>query len=247
MTISPSRRRCLFCDREALTAASVCAVHLDDPRGHREAAFASLAVHSPHFRNFAGVAWPAADLRGLVLEHVGFEDANLRDARFDGADLARANFQRARLARASLAGCPLQVANFQDADLRGADLRGARLEGCQFSGADLRGADLTGATMTGTQCRHADLRGASLAGARLLRTSFSSSKLTGLDLRGARLRECSALDAEGLEEVLRDAATEGFDGLRPKEGPPRPDASGRPLPPKPSSFVWRKAPDLPES
>jgi hypothetical protein len=57
------------------------------------------------------------------------------------------------------------------------------------------------------------------------------------------LRECSALDAEGLSETLVDASTLGRDCLEERRSESGPS---RELPPQPSTFVWRPAPDLPE-
>ncbi len=233
------RRNCLFCNREAVQWRSTCALHLDDPATHREQCLAALAQSGGHWHVFAGVAWPGADLRGRFLEHASFENANLRDARFDGADLSRASFLRADLRGASFVGCQLQVANFQDADLCLASLAGCHLEGTHFSGARLVRADLSGAKLVGAQFRQADLTDASFRNAHFLRTSFSNSNLARADFQGAELREVSALDTRGIDTIVTDDRSVGIEQLR-SSAPHAPRAQNRP--PRPSEFKWPDPP-----
>ena len=85
-------------------------------------------------------------------DEVGGERANLR-----GADLRGASFNEADLRRASLNG----------ADLNGADLRGAELSEADLRRASLNGADLNGADLRMAKLSEADLGGADLCGANL--------------------------------------------------------------------------------
>jgi uncharacterized protein YjbI with pentapeptide repeats len=236
---APMRRGCIFCEREALTAAACCARHVDDvseqrlilERLAREGAGRGLVA--------VGLWLQGLALHGCFLEHADFADTMLDGADLSSCDLERAGFGRARLRGADLSGSRLQVANFQDADLAGAHLDACHLEGATFSDAQMAGASLRGALMTGTQVRGADLTGADLRDLRALRVSFSGSNLTGVDLRGAELREISALDVRGLDTVLLDDTTRGADALRAPPAAGTSD-SGRPSghPPRPSELTW---------
>jgi uncharacterized protein YjbI with pentapeptide repeats len=66
------------------------------------------------------------------------------------AQLENANFYMADLARASLTGANLAGANLAGANLTGADLRDAILSGANMLVADLNGAILNGANLLGT-------------------------------------------------------------------------------------------------
>ena len=135
---------------------------------------ASLA-RSRDFAEAHLVGLPAAgiDLHAAVL--VG---ADLRDGRFEGANLSGADLSEACLRRCGLRGATLARAKLAHADLSGCDLRDA----------DLREADLSHAVIDATVLLGADLRGANLAGARI--TSFAWNRRTrfggvrGLDAVG---------------------------------------------------------------
>ncbi|HBN08628.1 MAG TPA: pentapeptide repeat-containing protein [Cyanobacteria bacterium UBA8530] len=68
-----------------------------------------------------------------------FRYASFRDVRFDECNLREADFLGADLRGVSFYGCDLQGANFSGAKLELADFRGARLEGIVLQPADLKG------------------------------------------------------------------------------------------------------------
>jgi len=74
------------------------------------------------------------DFREADLGFISFEGGDLRECRFDKADMRRVN-------------------------LRGADLGGAVMRESYLKGADLSGADLTGADLTGAYLHNARLVG----------------------------------------------------------------------------------------
>jgi nucleoid DNA-binding protein len=103
-----------------------------------------------------------ADLYGLRLSQVNFQEADLRGADLSEADLYEANFQEANLIGAILEWASLDGANLKWADLQGADLRWANLEGTNLTGANLRFADFEGANLKGAKLCEADLYGTNL-------------------------------------------------------------------------------------
>lgn len=142
-----------------------------------------------------------------LLIGVDLKRANLREARFDlanlsGADLFDAELRGANLRNALLVGVNLQNADLQDAhiwaanlenaSLWGADLRHANLRKTNLShsdllsarldGADLQDCDLSGANLAAANLRSADLRGANLQGAKLIhRTEMGDVAITEFD------------------------------------------------------------------
>lgn len=93
------------------------------------------------------------DFSGQDLRRAVFQDADLYQARCDGALLegasfsgcfvAEATFEKARCAALHATGC-----NFYRCDFRGADLSEALFWDCVLAGADLRGATLKRITLT---------------------------------------------------------------------------------------------------
>ena len=118
-------------------------------------------------------------LEKVVLNFAQLNDINLSNADLTGADLTGANLTDADLIRTNLTDANLTDANLTDADLTGADLTGAdltdaklgvanltdtylnnaKLIGAYLFWTNLNGADLTGADLTGTYLNNADLRG----------------------------------------------------------------------------------------
>jgi uncharacterized protein YjbI with pentapeptide repeats len=149
-----------------------------------------------------------ADLR----DH-DFTGANLDGASFRQAQLQGANFSRARLRGAVFEGARLDNAKFVAAQLQGAAFATAALDGVDFTGAQLQGADLSfelrGVTLaranlvgvlfgfgTETLLQGADLSGALLTGADLGRAQLQGASLKGASLRGVDLREANLQGAD---------------------------------------------------
>jgi len=125
------------------------------------------------------------------------QDANLR-----GADLQGANLQGASLRSASLQGANLQGASLRSASLRGASLQRASLRSASLQGANLQGAFLQGVDLQGVDLQDADLRGASLQRANLRGADLRGASLQGANLRGADLRGASLQGANGINPYL---------------------------------------------
>jgi nucleoid DNA-binding protein len=118
-----------------------------------------------------------ADLYGLRLSQVNFQEADLRGADLSEADLYEANFQEANLIGAILEWASLDGANLKWADLQGADLRWANLEGTDLTGANLRFADFEGANLKGAKLCEADLYGTNLRNTDMQGTILKKIKL----------------------------------------------------------------------
>src|SRR5262249_31657217 len=96
----------------------------------------------------------------IDLREARFDGANLAGARIDGTPLDGTSFQNANLKKAWLAGRQGSEANFTGADASGANLRGRNwkracfkepnLSGADFSYSSVCGADFSGANLDGT-------------------------------------------------------------------------------------------------
>ncbi len=153
--------------------------------------------------------------------------ANLNSLRLSGANLAQADFYGACLARANLSGATLDSAVFFGADLRHANLTKASLVHADMRGALLRGAVLNGADLTEADLRDgrraerdgegdlqdisfendptditqarlvaANLGGAKMGGMIAMQTDFSGASLRGAKLLRANLRGAKFLQAD---------------------------------------------------
>ncbi|NNH76076.1 pentapeptide repeat-containing protein [Nocardia uniformis] len=127
------------------------------------------------------------DLTGMRVAH-----ADLHEAPFIAAHLARADLAHAALRDAILDGADLTQANLSGSDLRGASLRGANLTEARLATTDLTGADLTGADLTG-----AGMSGTILTGTVLIRA-------TVLDTVGLTRRQVAAARTDSDTRLPQD-------------------------------------------
>jgi uncharacterized protein YjbI with pentapeptide repeats len=178
------------------SVAALLAVAVDGAGGDHAAAAPKPAV----FDN--------ADLRNR-----DFTGANLDGASFRQAQLQGANFSRARLRGAMFEGAQLDNAKFVEAQLQGAQFATAKMDGVDFTGAQLQGADLSfelrgitfaRANLTGvlfgfgteTLLQGADLSGAVLTGADFGRAQMQGASLKSASMRGVDLREANLQGAD---------------------------------------------------
>jgi len=120
-----------------------CIWHRDT---HRKIASELASARTDHPEHI-----PQATLDGCQINsQVDFQDCELSEASFRGANLHSCNFSQVSAIHTDFSGANLSDANFQNAklfanfsgsDLSGADLRGAELTHCNFSGATL--SDIT--------------------------------------------------------------------------------------------------------
>ena len=141
--------------------------------------------------HFNGARLAGADLTGVTLDQIQFQEAvfdeaRLGDARFNGTDLTGASFRGAHLERALLVSIKAGQSRFDRASLVKASLKEAVLSGASFESADLAGvcgwradlhkANLTGANLTGADLSFSDLRGCVLTAARLDQAVLKDAK-----------------------------------------------------------------------
>jgi len=138
-----------------------------------------------------GATLDKADLREANLDHCVLTGAKLRDADLRKASLLAADLEGARLRGALLSGVNASAANLTDADLRDCDLRGADLSGAKLCGADLRGALLSGVSL-----RKADLTGARLPDVDLVDAIIDGATFNQADIAGIQWAIASATGAD---------------------------------------------------
>lgn len=109
--------------------------------------------------------------RTWVARTPGGQQADLRQAKLRGADLAGIDLREAICSDANFAGADLHQAKFHNANLRYAVFAEANLQGANFAGADLTFANFTGA----------NLQGARFDGATLLQATFTDITLSWYD------------------------------------------------------------------
>ena len=107
----------------------------------------------------------AARMQGAILSEAQLqEEADLRYAKLQGANLFKTRLQGADLSDAHMQGAFLSKARLQGADLSCAQLQGAVLGKTRLQGATLWGAWLQGAVLWQAQLQEADLMAAQLQG-----------------------------------------------------------------------------------
>ncbi len=108
-----------------------------------------LRVNAPE-SVFDGALLDKCTFFDAVLPRSGFVAASCKSTIFSRADLREGRFDEANLAGASLLKSNLMQASLQRADLRSSDLRGANLYGCDIWKAELSGARLELANLYNT-------------------------------------------------------------------------------------------------
>ncbi len=116
-----------------------------------------------------GVSWRRCYLEDRPLVGVDLTGADLREARFNRADLRDAILVEVQGRRAKFITVTAQNADFSGSKLREVDFTKANLDGAKFINADLQNARLF----------RASLRGADFTGADLFRTDFLEADLSG--------------------------------------------------------------------
>jgi uncharacterized protein YjbI with pentapeptide repeats len=157
--------------------------------------------------DLSGVDFSSVYFRGperIVVSHVKFDYATLKEVTFNKANLSRVGFDRADLEDASFVGANLSGATFRNAKLRYSSFQGATTEGCKFEGADLEGADLRQTDFEGISFERANLTSAKVNGAKFSRADLSRAILEGVDFSA-----CDLSHAKFSGAIVRKASFRG--------------------------------------
>jgi uncharacterized protein YjbI with pentapeptide repeats/5-methylcytosine-specific restriction endonuclease McrA len=162
--------------------ADLSRVHLSGP--YVEETNWALQMSAPFYSeaDLREAKFNFANLIDATLTYADLTKAKLRYAVLTDADLTNADLTHADLSRATLRIADFSDADLSNADLSNADLWKADLTGATLSKATLRGADLSGTDLSDTDLRSADLRDANLHG-----TNLSRASLYGADVEEAQL------------------------------------------------------------
>ncbi|MEO0839810.1 MAG: pentapeptide repeat-containing protein [Cyanobacteria bacterium J06643_5] len=162
----------------------------------------------------------SANLQNADLREAQFNGVNLKDASFKGADLTNAQFKDTLLNNADLNNANLNGADLTNADLSNANLSGANLNGCLYNEKTkfplhfnphhhlmyliCAKTDLSNQDLSGCHLNDADLKGANLKNANL-----KGADLRKADLKGANLKNANLKGADLRKADLRDANLRG--------------------------------------
>ena len=147
-----------------------------------------------------------ADLSGMDLQNIDFDETDLHNAILRGANLFKSSFiscdlSLADLSYSNLSGCRLinadlslanldfsnlSDANLSDANLTNSDLSGCCLMNANFNFACLDHANLTNSNLTYTSIRHASLYCAKLSNAVIEYTNFTNSDIAEVSFDNAK-------------------------------------------------------------
>ena len=160
-----------------------------------------------HLHNKRWVMGETSLLKGKSLV-----EANLKCARFPGANLEDVNFQnttldKANLIRANLKGTILRGASLREAKLSRAKLQGAFMDFTILQGAFMERAELQGNNLLLSKLQNADLKGACLERTKMWATNLEgtnmqAANLKDADLQGAFLKGATLPQKENLEGTI---------------------------------------------
>ena len=128
-----------------------------------------------------------ADLRQGKFQEEGFTGIKLHGARLEGVNLWQAKVESAYLSRAKFAGANLGRANLERADLFQTNLEGVNLVGANLVGANLVKTNLKKANLERAILKDAELKGSMLDGVNLKGADLKCSDLQEMVLKGANL------------------------------------------------------------
>jgi uncharacterized protein YjbI with pentapeptide repeats len=174
--------------------------------------------------NFAGAELTASDFTGCDLSDADFWRAEMPRANLSETQVNRTNFSKAVLSSAVMVGIRGEQANFEEAVLVDASVvRLERLTLANFAGAELAQANLFGSKFPSARFDRADFTLASAVGSDFGDVeSMRDVNLTGTNLTGARLEPGKVerawfVNADGLQEELKDALRRSGGVASPEE------------------------------
>ncbi len=140
-------------------------------------------------------------------KHPNFKRANLRQARFVGAELKGVSFEEAILEGSNFAGARLEDVDFSNARMNGTSFSAQGKEFRPIRDVGFHEAKLKRAHMENVPFESVEFGKANLDGAKCKNASFRG----GTDFCGSTLKDMDVRDAEFID-VRFDGATTFFDG-----------------------------------
>jgi uncharacterized protein YjbI with pentapeptide repeats len=180
-----------------------------------------------HDADFSEVNISSADFTGVqagysdfsrtrsVGNPVIFEDADLLETNFEGAELGTVNFRNADIRQSDLSHARLQGSDFSGGSLRRSNLSNAHLQetdliDCElirtnFTGAWLNDADMSGSNLHEANLRDTNPNNVSFTDTEMIRTDCRAANMLRCDFSRADLREAIIRRANLTEAIFRDA------------------------------------------
>ncbi len=184
--------------------------------------------------NLEGADLPAVNFEGTDLSGAILANANLREARMNGAKAIRteisgtdlvglrawnADFSRSDFGGSLLTGAILTESRIANANLSGAELNAAELSFTNLSESRLRATDFSEACLHYTDLRRSELTNAVLRATQLVGTQVAGADFTRARLGWTLLADVDLADARGLREVVHlGPSTIGIDTLLKSRG-----------------------------
>ena len=135
-----------------------------------------------------GIYLSGANLENACMKNANFEKANLATVNFFNADLENAYFSETNLQSADFQKAGLQETYFWKANLQNANLQGNNLQEIVFIEADLQYAKFQGANLQRASFQGANLEYANFQRAKLIRAAFSVANLQHVKFWDASLQ-----------------------------------------------------------
>lgn len=118
-------------------------------------------------RDFSSIRLANANLSGVSLAGIIFNNSNLTATSFMHSDMSNADFSNCHLSRCTFSGAILKGTNFQNADLSYANFKGAYFEATTFNSANLMWAHLCESDLARSIIDNANLTWSCLIGSTL--------------------------------------------------------------------------------
>ena len=125
-------------------------------------------------RDFSTIRLISANLSGLNLQGIVFNNADVSNCNFSNSDLSKSDFSGAILDRANFSGAILRDANFSGAHMNNADIRNVQIDNTSFRGTNLMFAHLCGNDLVRANLQDAKLDWSCLVGSQMTQQQIAA-------------------------------------------------------------------------